>query len=87
MPNLEWLLNGDYAIKRKTKKYLFDEKLAYSNQGFIGRYLNLYDATTKLWGNGHYGPKWISTNLTLLELKYLEIDPNNLIYQESLINY
>lgn len=49
--------------------------------------MNLYDATTKLWGNGHYGPKWISTNYTLLELKYLEIDPNNLIYQESLINY
>lgn len=87
MTNLEWLLAGDQVIERLTRKYLLDENTAYHLQGYIGQYLQRYDTETKKWGNGFYGPKWISTNYTLLELQYMEIEPNNPIYQESLKNY
>jgi len=87
MTNLEWLLIGDESIVRLTRKYVLNEKVDYQNNGFIDRYLKLYDKSTMKWGNGFYGPKWISTNYTLLELKYMGIDPNNKIYQSSLKNY
>lgn len=87
MTNLEWLLAGDQVIERLTKKYLLDENTACHRQGYIGEYLQRYDPGTKKWGNGFYGPKWISTNYTLLELHYMEIEPDNPVYQESLKNY
>ena len=87
MTNLEWLLAGDVVITRLTRKYLLDEKTTSHCQGYIGQYLQRYDPQTKKWGNGFYGPKWISTNYTLLELHYMEIEPDNQIYQESLKNY
>jgi len=87
MTNLEWLLKGDEVLKWLSRKYLLGEELDYNNEGYIAEYLKLYDHKTKLWGNGFYGPKWISTNYTLLELKYMEINPNHPIYQESLMNY
>lgn len=87
MTNLEWLLLGDEVIVHLTKKYLLGEEVEYNNNGLIGRYLDLYDKETMKWGNGYYGPKWISTNYTLLELKYMEIDPENDIYQNSIKNY
>jgi hypothetical protein len=87
MTNLEWLLLGDEVVVRLTRMYLLDENANYSYGGLIGRYLSLYDEKTKKWGNGFYGPKWVSTNYTLLDLKYMEIDPSNSIYQESLTNY
>jgi hypothetical protein len=87
MTNLEWLLKGDPVVARLTKKYLLDETAPYSNKGFIERYLKLYDPTTKKWGNGFYGLKWVSTNYTLLDLKYMEINPNHPVYQASISNY
>jgi hypothetical protein len=86
MTNLEWLLLGDQVVVRLTRMYLLDENVNYSYDGLIGRYLILYDEKTKKWGNGFYGPKWVSTNYTLLDLKYMEIDSSNSIYQESLTN-
>jgi len=78
------LLNQDPVIQRLTRKYLLDQNEPYSTSGYIARYLALYDSTKHLWGNGVYGPKWISTHYTMLELKYMEIDPNNPIYQDAL---
>lgn len=87
MNHLEWLLKGDEVLNWLTRKYLLNEILGYNNKGYIADYLKLYNHKTKLWGNGFYGPKWISTNYTLLELKYMEIDPSHPIYQESLRHY
>ena len=87
MTNLEWLLAGDQIIERLTRKYILDENTPCLHQGYIERYLQQYNPETKKWGNGFYGPKWISTNYTLLELLYMEIEPEHPIYQESLKNY
>jgi hypothetical protein len=87
MNNLDWLLSGDESIVRLTKKYLLDEDIEFNEKGITGKYLSLYDETSKTWGQGFYGPKWVSTNYTLLELKYMEINPNHLYYQEGLKNY
>ena len=83
MKVIDWLLAGDPVINRLTKKYLLDEAVASSNDGYIKRYLDLYNHEKNLWGNGIYSPKWISTHYTLLELKNMEIDPDNEIYQKA----
>jgi hypothetical protein len=87
MNNLDWLLSGDESVVRLTKKYLLDEDIEFNEKGITGKYLSLYDETSKTWGQGFYGPKWVSTNYTLLELKYMEINPNHPYYQEGLKNY
>jgi hypothetical protein len=80
---ISWLQRGDAVIQRLTDKYLLDQKVGYCSQGIIGRYLDLFDPKTSTWGGGYYGPKWISTHYTMLELRYMEIAPEDAIYQEG----
>ena len=87
MNNLEWLLQGDPVIVHLVNKYLLDLPSTTHNQGYIKKYLELVDTKTMKWGNGFYGPKWISTHYTLMELKDMEIDPTTPIYHQSLSNY
>ena len=87
MTNLEWLLSGDPTVVHLVKKYLLEESSLSDDKGLIAKYLELLDPVTLQWGNGYYGPKWISTNYTLLELKYMEISPNHPLYQKSLLGY
>ncbi|MBN2504449.1 MAG: hypothetical protein JXB20_03795 [Bacilli bacterium] len=87
MKNLEWLMQGDDVIVHLVKKYLLEENSVTNNTGYIEKYLDLFDAQTLTWGRGFYGPKWTSTHYTLMELKYMEIDPTTYIYQASLDNY
>ncbi len=87
MTNLEWLLTGDSVIIYLTKKYLLDENVEKHDNGFIKKYLKLYNEQEMTWGNGYYGPKWISTHYTLYDLRYMEINPKNQIYQISVSNY
>ena len=81
---IDILLAGDPVIQRLTKKYLLDQRVDYDTSGYIKRYLNLYDSHKHLFGGGVYGPKWISTHYTMLELKYMEIDPMHPIYQDAI---
>lgn len=81
---LDVLLSSDPVIERLTKKHLLKQNQPYCHSGYIERYLNLYDADKHLFGGGIYSPKWISTHYTMLELKYMEIDPNHPIYQDAL---
>lgn len=83
---LDWLMEGDPAIQRLTSKYLLGDVMSYNDSGYIKRYLDLFDESTGLWGGGAYGPKWISTHYTLLELKYMEIDPTHPFYHRGLSN-
>jgi hypothetical protein len=87
MNNLQWLLNGDPVIVHLVNRHLLNQNCHATNKGFIQRYLKLFDTQTLKWGDGFYGPKWISTNYTLLDLKYMEILPKTPEYQISLINY
>lgn len=64
MNNLEWLLQGEPVIVHLVKKYILEESSFTYNQGFIQQYLERYNAKTLTWGDGFYGPKWISTHYT-----------------------
>lgn len=81
---IDQLLQSDPVIKRLTEKYLLGQEVSYDNSGYVQRYLDLYDSKSHLWGNGVYGPKWISTHYTMMELRYMEIDPHHSIYQDAL---
>lgn len=83
---LEWLMAGDPVIQRLTTKFLLDGELPYTEEGYIKRYLELFDESKGLWGGGRYGPKWISTHYTLMELKYMGIDPSHKFYHVGLSN-
>ena len=87
MTNLEWLLGGDPVIVHLVRKYLLDEPSETHNQGLIQQYLDRIDPQTLMWGNGYYGPKWISTHYTLLELREMDIMPGTPVYRDSLIHY
>ncbi|WP_416144168.1 hypothetical protein [Planococcus koreensis] len=81
---LDFLLDCDPAVRRQTQIYLLDEHPPYTTQGWIGEFLARYDEEKKTWGNGIYGPKWISTFYTMRDLRSLEIDPQHPIYQQGL---
>jgi hypothetical protein len=83
---LTWLKQGDPVIARLVNKYLLDQDVKYIDDGYIQKYIHLYDSESKRWGHGIYSPKWISTHYTLLELKYMEIDPMHNVYQEAVKN-
>jgi hypothetical protein len=84
MTVLEWLLSGDPAVKRLTMKYLLGQDDTYTDAGWIEAYITRFDPAEKRWGQGIYGPKWISTFYTMRDLCHLEIDPNHPIYQQGL---
>lgn len=84
MNALEWLLAGDPVLQRLVKKELLDEACPYTEDGLIGDYLALFDSQTGLWGGGVYGPKWVSTHYTMMELKYMAVDPHQAFYQIGL---
>lgn len=86
MKPLDWLMKGDPVIQYLTKRYLLDERVVYHEKGYIRKYFELYDVKTKMWGEGIYSPKWISTHYTLMELKYMEVFPMHQIYQEAVMN-
>ncbi|MBU1093052.1 MAG: hypothetical protein KKH01_01170 [Firmicutes bacterium] len=86
MKPIDWLLKGDPVIQYLTKKYLLNKKVNYQEKGLINQYFTLYDVKKRMWGGSIYSPKWISTHYTLMELKYMEVDPMNQIYQESVSN-
>lgn len=81
---IDVLLSSDPVIERLTRKHLLKQNVPFQTNGFIARYLDLYDADKHMWGGGVYSPKWISTHYTMLELKYMEIDPNHPVYQDAL---
>lgn len=86
MKVIEWLMEGDPSIQRLTQQVVEGmEQTAYTEKGLIGMYLERFDEKSGLWGGGVYGPKWISTHYTLLELKYMEIDPMHPYYQRGIL--
>ncbi len=83
MKVIDWLLDGDIVIQYLTNKYLLDRFFDHGNQGYIARYLALFDPVKKEWGNSIYSGKWISSTYTLLELKYMEVYPDHPFYQDG----
>ena len=79
---IEWLLEGDPAIRWQTMRDLTDtaageiaaERSRVSTEGWGARLLAL-QADDGHWGGGIYSPKWISTTYTLILLRRFGIDP------------
>lgn len=78
---IKWLLEGDVSIQYQVHRDLLGstqnrirqriEKEGWGT-GFLSRRLEHGH-----WGRGFYQPKWTSTHYTLLDLKNLNISPNN----------
>jgi len=93
---IEWLLEGDVSIQYLTRKYLLDEgenelrhlRKRIASEGWGKRFLDARSASGH-WGRGFYQPKWISSHYTLLDLRYLEIEPVEPIRQtiQLILNY
>lgn len=79
---LEWLLNGDVSIQYQTRKYLLGEpdegliqlRKRIATEGWGKVFLDARNASGH-WGRGFYQVKWVSSHYTLLDLRYLEIEP------------
>jgi hypothetical protein len=79
---IEWLLQGDVSIQYLTKKYLLNEdkneleklRKRIATEGWGKAYLDQRNETGH-WGVDFYLPKWINSHYTLLDLRYLEIEP------------
>lgn len=79
---INWLLQGDPAIRWQTLRDLLDapqsewqaEQQRTLETGWGARLLALQDEDGK-WGGGIYSPKWVSTTYTLLDLCEIGIPP------------
>jgi hypothetical protein len=81
-PIIKWLLQGDVSIQYLTKKCLLNDdgselhnlRKRIATEGWGKGFLAARNASGH-WGRGFYQPKWISSHYTLLDLRYLEIEP------------
>jgi len=76
---ISWLLEGDVSIQYQTHRDLLDlNKPKLRNKietdGWGLKFLS-HRQQNGYWGKDFYQPKWISTHYTLLDLKNLQISP------------
>jgi hypothetical protein len=79
---IEWLLQGDPSIQYLAHKYLLNAapstldglRERITTEGWGKQFLDARNPSGH-WGRGFYQPKWISSHYTLLDLRYLEIEP------------
>jgi hypothetical protein len=82
---LEWLVDGDPAIRWQTERDLLRRapevweatRAEVGRDGWGKRLLDRQDEDGS-WGGGLYGPKWTSTTYTLLLLRRLGLCPSSL---------
>lgn len=85
---IEWLLIGDVSIQYQVYRDLlglekFDLRKKIESEGWGKQFLS-YRKDDGYWGNGFYNPKWRSSHYTLLDLKYLNIFPDNRPIKETI---
>lgn len=77
----DWLLSGDPSIRYQVYRDLsdYDDVGMRSEISVSGWGKQILDQQKKdgYWGHDYYQPKWTSTHYTLLDLMYLQIDPNH----------
>ncbi len=83
MNTIKWLLEGDVSIQYQVKRDLlnhndFSLQSRICEEGF-GRRLLDNQQSDGHWGGGYYHYKWINTHYTLLELRRLNVLPNDKI--------
>ncbi|MBL0049123.1 MAG: hypothetical protein IPP32_13645 [Bacteroidetes bacterium] len=85
---IAWLLDGDVSIQYQTFRDLLDAdrpllKKKIESEGWGLKFLS-YQKKDGNWGRSFYQPKWISTHYTLLDIKNLNISPDNKRIKETL---
>ena len=85
---IHWLLQGDVSIQFQTYRDLLGEdrkdlQARIANEGW-GKQFMQQRLSGGHWGKSFYQPKWISSHYTLLDLRYLNIQPENDAIQETL---
>src|SRR5690554_4681088 len=85
---MDWLLEGDVAIQYQVYRDLLDverEDLQHriALEGWGRQFLSKRNLNGH-WGDRFYQPKWISSHYTLLDLRHLNLAPNNEFVQESI---
>lgn len=85
---IDWLLKGDVSIQYQVYRDLKDihkknMQNRISAEGWGKRFL-LQRNKSGHWGRKFYQPKWISTHYTLLDLRNLNISPDNEIAKETI---
>jgi hypothetical protein len=87
-PVLDWLLRGDVAIQYQARRDLLGEddaglRARVATEGWGKRFLARRNPDGS-WGERFYQPKWISSHYTLLDLRTLELPPDNALVRESI---
>ena len=85
---IEWLLEGDVSIQYQVHRDLLgDDRKALqkriSTEGWGAQFLSKRNEDGH-WGTKFYHPKWTSSHYTLLDLRNLNIAPNNKLIQETI---
>lgn len=86
---INWLLEGDVSIQYQVHRDLLgtekpDLRKRISGEGWGAALL----ATRKpdaYWSERYYQPKWISAHYTLLDLRYLNVEPDNKAIRQTLL--
>lgn len=86
-PIINWLLAGDVSIQFQVCRDLLGEhrsglQARISTEGW-GREFLKRRGSGGHWGESFYQPKWISTHYTLLDLRYLNLPPDNSSAREA----
>lgn len=85
---INWLLEGDVAIQYQVHRDLLgterpDLQRRISREGWGAAFLAARNPDG-YWSERYYQPKWISAHYTLLDLKNLNIEPDNPLIVKSL---
>lgn len=78
---IDWLLTGDVSIQYQVQRDLLGNnddilRKRIANEGWGAAFLQKQKPDGH-WGQKYYQPKWISTHYTVLDLKNLNIPPDN----------
>ena len=87
---IDWLLEGDVSIQYQVHRDLLgqerpDLQERIATEGWGKRFLDARKPEGH-WGNAYYNPKWISSHYSLLDLKNLNISPEQPLIRESLMH-
>ena len=85
---IEWLLKGDVSIRYQATRDLLgsdnkDLQKRIASEGWGKQLLSKRKAHGH-WGDRFYQPKWTSTHYTLLDLRNLNLSPDNPIAKEAI---
>ncbi len=85
---IAWLLQGDVSIQYQVHRDLLgnnrkDQQDRIAHEGWGEQFLSQRNSKGH-WGRKFYQPKWISSHYTLLDLRNLNLSPDNTIAKETI---